>query len=206
MSSMTGYGRAEYGENGLTLIVEIKTVNNRNFDLNTKTPRSFIVFEDLIRKTVAEYVKRGRIDLFVTFIDSREKQSQLDVDIEKAESYYNASKMVAEKLNLPNDLTVSSILRMPDVVNDNTLVDVSEFESILKETVKNACIKLNEMRKIEGDKLVNDMLSRIEIIKDLREKIKERAPLVAIDYKEKLNANKRSFLKSAGNSSSGDSS
>ena len=71
MFSMTGYGRADYAENGINLTVEIKTVNNRNFDLNCKTPRAFIALEDAIRKTVQSYVKRGRIDLFINFSDLR---------------------------------------------------------------------------------------------------------------------------------------
>ena len=73
MFSMTGYGRAEYNENGVNLLVEIKTVNNRNFDFNAKTPRAFIIFDDLIRKTVGQYVKRGRIDLFITFPTSAKR-------------------------------------------------------------------------------------------------------------------------------------
>lgn len=188
MFSMTGYGRAEYNENGVNLLVEIKTVNNRNFDFNAKTPRAFIMFDDLIRKTVGQYVKRGRIDLFITFSDKREKACDLEVDLDRAESYYKISKAIAEKLGMENDLTVSSIMRSPDVITDNTLIDVSEFESVLKQTVANACENLNAMRKIEGEKLVDDMLSRMETIKNLREKIKERAPLVAKEYKEKLKA------------------
>ena len=65
MHSMTGYGKAEYNQGGISLTVEIKTVNNRNFDLNTKAPRAFIALDDCIRKTVQKFIKRGRIDLFV---------------------------------------------------------------------------------------------------------------------------------------------
>ena len=67
MLSMTGYGKAEYIENGISLTVEIRTVNNRNFDLNLKTPRAFVALEDCIRKAVQAHVNRGRIDLFVNF-------------------------------------------------------------------------------------------------------------------------------------------
>ena len=67
MLSMTGYGRAEYQKDGINLIVEIKTVNNRNLDFNSKTPRLFLAFDDKIRKTVANYVLRGRVDLFINF-------------------------------------------------------------------------------------------------------------------------------------------
>lgn len=186
MFSMTGYGRAEYCADGITLTVEIKTVNNRNFDLNCKTPRAFIALEDVIRKTVQRYVKRGRIDLFVNFSDQREKSSALEVNLEKAMSYYNASKLIAEKLSLNNDLAVSSIMKAPDVVSDNFSTDFSEFEEVLAQTVSLACEKLNAMRNIEGEKLVVDLLSRMDTIEGIRAKIIERAPKVALEYKEKL--------------------
>lgn len=188
MYSMTGYGRAEYNQDGVCLLVEIKTVNNRNFDLNIKTPRSFMMFDDLIRKTVQSFVKRGRIDLFITFSDNREKETSLDVNVEKAIAYYNASKEIAEKLGLENDLTVSGVMRAPDVVTDNSIADATEFEGILVDTLKSACLNLNAMRKIEGDKLVEDLLSRMDTISELRQKITTRAPLITIEYKEKLKA------------------
>ena len=186
MSSMTGYGRAEYSENGINLLVEIKTVNNRNFDLNIKSPRSFLIFDDLIRKTVQNYVKRGRTDVFVTFADKRECESDFFVNMTKARNYFNASESIARELGLDNDVTVGYLLKAPDVLSDNGLTDVSEFEQILKDTVDCACINLNKMRNNEGVKLVGDMLSRLEVIKSLRERIKERAPDVAKEYRDKL--------------------
>ncbi len=186
MYSMTGYGRAEYSEGGITFTVELKTVNNRNFDLNPKIPRAFIALEDVIRKTVQSYVKRGRIDLFVNFSDTREANSVLEVNVEKAQSYYNASKEISDALSLVNDCSVSMIMRMPDVIVDGAVPDVTEFSDIVKDTVAKACEKLNEMRKVEGEKLVADMLSRMDVIKSLADKIAVRAPLVAKEYKEKL--------------------
>ena len=195
MRSMTGYGRADYSNNGVNLVVEIKTVNNRNFDLNLKTPRAFIALEDAIRKTVQENVNRGRIDLFINFSDTREKSTDIEVNIDKAISYYNASKLIAEELSLENDYSVSKIMKTPEVVTDNSLSDVSEFEGVVKETVKKACQKLNEMRDIEGQKLVDDMLNRMIVIKGLADKISLRAPLVAKEYKEKLTTRIEEFLK-----------
>ncbi|MBO7344391.1 MAG: YicC family protein [Clostridia bacterium] len=194
MYSMTGYGRAEYLENGINLLVELKTVNNRNFDLNCKIPRSFLVFEDLIRKEVQKFVKRGRIDLFVNFSDNREKQVGLEVNLEKVVGYYEASKAIAEKLSMPNDFTVSQAMKLPEVISDNSVADVTEFEEIIKNTVSRACENLNNMRKTEGEKLVNDMLSRMQTISGLAKEIAKRAPLVALEYKEKLKARIEEFL------------
>lgn len=186
MSSMTGYGRAEFCDGGINLVVEIKTVNNRNFDLNCKIPRAFISLEDSIRKTVQTYVKRGRIDLFVTFSDTRETSSEIEINLEKAKSFYSASQLIAKELGLENDYSVSMIMKSPDVLVDSAAPDMSVFSEIVKDTVANACIKLNEMRLVEGEKLVSDLLARMDTISELATKIKHRAPLVAQEYKIKL--------------------
>ncbi len=195
MYSMTGYGKAEYNDNGISLIVEIKTVNNRNFDLNCKMPRAFIALEDTIRKTVQTYINRGRIDLFVNFSDTREGSQKLEVDFERASAYYNASVRLAEKFNLNNDISVSQLMKSPDVIVDNATNDLTEINDIVKEVVKTACINLNQMRKVEGEKLVVDMLGRMQTIKDLATKISVRAPLVATEYKNKLQARIEEALK-----------
>ena len=194
MLSMTGYGRADYNEEGLNLVVEIKTVNNRNLDLNCKMPRMFMSLEDSIRKAVQAKVNRGRVDLFITFSDTREKNSNIEVDINKAQAYYNASKLIAESLSLENDLTVSQILRCPDVLVDGVVQDAAEFETIVLSTVNSALDKLNAMRLVEGEKLVLDMLNRVNFIEETAGKITLRAPLVATEYKEKLKARIEEYL------------
>ncbi len=195
MYSMTGYGRAEYSENGIDFIVELKSVNNRNFDFNAKMPRAFICVEDRIRKTVGEYIKRGRIELFVNFSDHRETRAAVKADIARAGEYYRAAKEIAENLGLSNDCTVSYLMKCPDVIADDFTLDASEFEEILISTVKNACEKFNEMRKTEGEKLISDMLSRMDTIEEITGKISERAPLVATEYREKLRARIEEALK-----------
>ncbi len=186
MFSMTGYGKAEYSADGLIITAEIRTVNNRNFDFNPKIPRAFLAIEDKIRKIINSYISRGRVDLFLNFSDNREKPADISVDLNLASGYYQAAEKIAKNLDLTNDLTVSNILRMPDVLSDNKLSDMSELYDIVSDTVKTACENLNKMRETEGEKLISDMLARMDTIESLREKIIKRAPLVAIDYKQKL--------------------
>ena len=195
MFSMTGYGKAEYVNEGVDLVVEIKTVNNRNFDFNAKMPRVFLPLESEVRKIVSSFVSRARIDLFVNFSDKRQINQDAIVDIEKAKSYYLASETIAKELGITNDLSVASIMRLPDVISDNRETDEEEFSVIFLETVKKACEKLNEMRRKEGEKLVSDLLSRMETINKLRNKIIERAPLLANSYKEKLKSRIEEYLK-----------
>ncbi len=195
MRSMTGYGRADYNENGINLVIEIKTVNNRNLDINCKMPRTFLSLEDSIRKTVQAYVKRGRVDLFITFSDMRDKSANIEVDIARAKAYYQASQTIAKALSLDNDVSVSLIMKSPEVIVDSFTSDGTEFEDIVDSTLKLALEKLNAMREVEGKKLIGDMLSRVEFIEKTREKIVERAPLVAKEYKQKLQNRIEEFLK-----------
>ena len=80
MRSMTGYGKAEYNENGISLTVEIKTVNNRFLDIIPKYPRALLGYDDAMRKTVQSKIKRGRAELFITYSDMSEGSKKLVVD------------------------------------------------------------------------------------------------------------------------------
>ncbi len=186
MYSMTGYGKAEYENGGIELSVELKSVNNRVFDFNLKSPRAFIALEDAIRKTVMQYISRGRIDLFINFSDRRENENALTLDENRALAYFNSAKILAEKTGLKNDCTVTFLLKCPDVLTDDNSLDTEELKDALISTVKNACENFNEMRRIEGEKLCNDMLYRMDTIESIVNKIKERAPFVAEEYREKL--------------------
>ena len=80
MQSMTGYGKAEYAENGITLTVEIKTVNNRYLDIIPKYPRCFVFLDDVIRKTVQSKLSRGRVELFVSYDNTSDSGKTLITD------------------------------------------------------------------------------------------------------------------------------
>ncbi len=110
----------------------------------------------------------------------------MELNLDKANLYYNFAKQLFEEFNIENDLSVTSLLKMPDILTDNYKTDANEFVEVIKKMVADACENLNSMRKVEGEKLVSDMLARMETIKGLANKISERAPFVATEYKEKL--------------------
>lgn len=188
MQSMTGFGKAEYTSEKLTLVVELKTVNNRFLDVVPKYPRVFACFDDLIRKLVAEKIARGRVELFITLTDNRDKDVQIDVDASIAKGYYKAYNQLKELFpDLQADLSLLSLMRLPDVVNQSAAtVDEEFYKEILVETLKNALDKLNEMRRIEGEKLKSDILGRMATIEKIIDKISLEAPHVKDDYKVKL--------------------
>lgn len=198
MYSMTGYGKAEYkGEVEIT--VEVKTVNNRFLDLNFKYPRSFMAFDDLLRKRVQNKLSRGRVDLFINFADKREGKRRYVCNAELAKSYLLAAKTLAAETSLADDFALSHLLKVPDVVTlDEETDDYEELAAILTGVVDEALDKLNAMRRAEGEKLVDDMLGRVDVIESELKEIEKRAPMVAAEYREKLEKRMAEVLGSAG--------
>ncbi|MBQ8374007.1 MAG: YicC family protein [Clostridia bacterium] len=196
MLSMTGYGKGEYKEGGVELACEIKSVNNRYLDINIKSPRIFTAYEDIIRNLVREKMTRGHLDIFVSLKDKREKPAALSVDLSVAASYMAAvESLKAAFPSLPDDVTVSSVLRYPEVLKqDDAAVADEELISALKTALALALENLNAMRAIEGEKLKTDMLSRMDTIESIVRTISVRAPLIAQSYREKLTARVKEYL------------
>ena len=195
MQSMTGYGKAEYAQNGITLTVELKTVNNRFLDIIPKYPRAFISLDDLIRKTVQSKIKRGRVELFITYQNTNESGKTLVVDKSLAEQYVNLAKEFASDYSLTNDFCVMSLMRSPDVVSEQMGEDgTEELEGILKQTLESALDNLIEMRTTEGAKLEKDILSRAETVEKLVLEVAERAPSIKADYETRLRTKMEEIL------------
>ena len=199
MLSMTGYGKGEYAEGGLELTCEIKTVNNRYLDVSIKAPRIFAAYEDVIRSTIRKKLTRGHADVFISFKDKRERPTALAVDLALAGSYVAAARTLKEAFpDLTDDVTLSSVLRYPDVLKqeDSQSLD-EEMTKALDAALNIALDKLNEMRLVEGEKLKEDMLARVATIETIVGEIEKRAPMIAQEYKEKLTARVKDYLDGA---------
>ncbi|MDE7158027.1 MAG: hypothetical protein K2N74_00470, partial [Clostridiales bacterium] len=196
MFSMTGYGKGEYRADGVELTVELKSVNNRFLDLGVKCPRIFMPYEELIRAVIREHISRGHVDVFVSFTDKRETGKSFYVDTGAAKAYFEAAKEIKAAVpSLTDDTSLSLFLKLPDVVRpeekegaDETLINA------LKTALLSAIEGLKKMRLAEGNRLKQDLLARMDTIKDLREKIAVRAPKVAEEYRKKLTERMEEYL------------
>ncbi|MCD8040743.1 MAG: YicC family protein [Clostridia bacterium] len=196
MYSMTGYGRGEYKQGGIELTVEIKTVNNRYLDAAVKCPKVFTAYEEVIRSAVREKLTRGHADVFVSLTDKREKSKSLYLDVAAAKSYVEAAEQIKKLFPLlEDDFTVTSLMRYPDVLKQEEVQGADEeLISALTRALDGALENLNAMRAKEGAKLKADMLSRMDTIKSLVDKITLRAPLVSQDYKQRLVEKIKTYL------------
>ena len=190
MKSMTGYGKCELAREGRVVTVECKTVNNRFLDLSVKMPKAFLPFEDALRKCVSKNVARGRCDVFVGYRDEREIARPVCVDAGLCEGYYKAYEEIRDRYpRLSDDFSVTQLMRCPDVVRPEVAEEDEEtLKSLLLEATQGACDRLNAMRETEGKNLAADLAEKLAEAEDAVEKIKARAPLVVLEYREKLRA------------------
>ena len=199
MFSMTGFGKGEYKADGIEISVEVKTVNNRYLDVAIKSPKIFNAYEEIIRSAVRERITRGHLDVFVNYIDKRERPKSLYVDAGAASGYCAAAKKLKDLFpGLADDFTLTALMRSPDVVRQEETQGADEaLLNALQAALCKALDNLNAMRKKEGEKLSDDMLSRMDAVEKLFDEISARAPLVAAQYKSKLEERMKEILNGA---------
>lgn len=194
MRSMTGFGKDVADGADRKVTVEIKTVNNKLLDISIKAPRIFAAYEDNIRKIIKNFVKRGRVDVFVSYNDYREKKGEVIVDKGVAKQYLEAGK-VLEELGFDNDLSVAQVLKMPDVltvIEDDQ--DDGAWESLLIDATTAACKALVENREREGENMKADLIRRLDNLSEIWKEIVARAPVAKENYAAKLKIRIKQYL------------
>jgi TIGR00255 family protein len=198
IKSMTGFGRAEEITDNYKLSVEIKSVNHRYLDLNIKMPRRFFPFEADIRNIVKEYVSRGKVDLFINYLDFKDKASGVYLNKNIVEKYLDIGLELCKEYKIVDDLKVSHLLQLPDVISiDEPELDEDEIKSRLFTVLKKACKVFLSTREAEGEKLFTDMSSKLKVLADTTENIDKRYPEVLEEYKAKLTLKVNELLSGA---------
>ena len=183
--SMTGYGCGESsGPRGI-FKVELKTVNNKFFDLSAKLPNGLFVFEDKIREYVQKKVKRGRVHLAVSYENTSKKTKRVLLNKELASSLLREIKKLKREENLKGDVNVNQIIAFPGLFTfSDSLVDSRKFWPNLKEALDRALKNLNKSRSREGHNLSGDLRNRIKRIKKHVDFITKRADINIEHYKK----------------------
>lgn len=190
MKSMTGYGKATVTRDNRQLTVELKSVNHRFLDVSTKIPRAFIAYEDVIRAKLAEGLSRGHVDVFLNYTTVGDTDKRLSVDFALAESYVLAARELSAKFpELHHDFNINALMRANEVLSLVQSEDDPELlREMLSEGMDKAVQSLNEMREKEGNALRRDLLSKLDNVESLLARVKEYAPAVAQQYRDKLRA------------------
>lgn len=168
---MTGYGKTQIQLAGKSVIIEIKTLNSKQLDLNARIPSFFKEKENEIRLAISKELERGKIDLYIT-VENMTSNASLCLDEELAMNYYQLFSNLSQKLNNPVESDIfMQVLKMPDVLKSRqetlTEDDWRIFVSALEET----CRKVRAFREDEGAVLAVDFRKRINLIDSMIDKI-----------------------------------
>ncbi len=189
MHSMTGYGKGVSKRDGKTITIEIKTVNHRFLDCNIKLPRNFLFVEDRVKKAVSSAISRGHVDLYLTYEQSSTDEGAYTVDLELANNYLTAVRQLENGTGLANDVTLSTLLRVGDIVTrQQSVEDEDLLAEMTLEASSEALVNLKVMREKEGQSQKADIASKLGTIEACLDRIKEFAPKVVEDYRALLNA------------------
>ncbi len=183
---MTGFGRAEEAAGNKTFLVEIKSLNGKQFDLNLKLTPLLKPYEFAIRSKLSTQLLRGTIDCTISLKENG-GTSAVTINKQMAKAYFAPLKEVADDLNLQlSEYILGALLRLPDVVtpNSDSLTDVEwkQFQQI----VDNAINAINQHRLLEGEVLKTELIERINNIQAQQKKITDFEPRRQIKMKEEL--------------------
>ena len=195
IKSMTGYGRANVSKNEREYQIEIKSVNHRYLDVSVKMPRQLSYLEEVIKKEISSKVKRGKIDVFVTFENNSLEGKKIKINTELAKAYIDELKKLAEKENILADIQVTDISKYPDVLNIQNSQDDETIKEEVIETIKNATENLVQMRKIEGAKISEDLIARLDKIQLKVNEISKLSTGLIEEYVVKLEERIKEILK-----------
>lgn len=199
IKSMTGYGGAKGSVEGLEISVELKSVNNRYLDTSVRLPRSFLFAEDGVKAAVQRHISRGKVDVFVSVDSSAAGDMTVKINEPLLKGYMEAINSIANDYGLSNDMTAMSICRFPDVLSvEKKDMDAEAITAGIVAVAEDALKDFDAMRLREGEKLRDDVLSKLETIDSLVSTVEQESPKTLADYRARLESKMAEVLGSAG--------
>ena len=185
LKSMTGFGRAEQTVKDKTFLVEIKSLNGKQFETYLKIPPLLKSYEFDVRTMLQESLLRGNIDCLIT-IKQNGSTKPVVINTDLLKSYYKQIEILAGELNIDTSSVLSSLIRLPEVVSPTNEVLAEDDWNELKKVIEIALKELNHHRLDEGKSIENELLLRIKNINAQEEEILKLEPHRKVRMKEEL--------------------
>ena len=193
--SMTGYGKQSLNVDGREYQIEIKSVNHRYLDINIKMPKTLSYLEETVKKEISEKIKRGKVDVFITYENNSKEGRNITINKELAKLYIEQLKELSEEEKISSNIEVMEIAKFPDIL---TIKADEEDEKIKQEIIQvttEATNKIVEMKAIEGEKIAQDLLQRISKIENKIMEISSKSTGLIEEYVVKLEKRIQEILK-----------
>lgn len=189
IKSMTGFGRAEEIIGGRDILVEIRSVNHRYYEFSARVPRAYGCLEEKLKTFINGKISRGKVEVSVSVVNVEGKDALIEVNSSIAAGYVNALRTANKELGLTDDLTLSQLIRLPDIFNVRKTADDEEvIWNDVRTVAEKAVERFVLMREAEGAKMREDILERLSVISSLVAQVETLSPLSAEKYRSKLYA------------------
>ncbi len=187
IKSMTGYGRAQKILNGRDILVEIRSVNHRYYEYSSRVPRAFNYVDEKLKALLKQGISRGKVEVNVTINNIEGRDTEIALNKGAAEGYVNALRSVSAELGLEDDLTLSKLIKLPDIFNiQKTPDDEEQVWDDVAAVAGEALDKFVSMRETEGEKLRNDVLEKSDLILKMVGQVEALSPKTVENYRGKL--------------------
>ncbi len=187
IKSMTGFGRACIEHEQYTITTEIKSVNHRFTEVHIRMPRQLTIIEDKIKRCVTTYIKRGKVDVWISIDGETGVDKELSIDWSLLDQYVSAHETLNERYQVQEPIRYHQLLAFSDIVSIHEKENVTdEFAGKVLDAVEEAVSRLSEMRAEEGKHLNKDFNQRLDEIDTIIQEIESFAPEVQEAYKDRL--------------------
>ncbi len=187
IKSMTGYGRAQKILNGRDILVEIRSVNHRYYEYSSRVPRTYNYIDEKLKVLLKQGISRGKVEVNVSINNIEGKDTEIAINKGIAEGYVNALRSISAELGLEDDLSLSKLIKLPDIFSiQKTPDDEEQVWDDVAEVAGEALDKFVSMRETEGEKLRNDVLSKAECILKMVGQVETLSPKTVENYRGKL--------------------
>lgn len=187
VKSMTGFGRAEEAVGGRGIAVEIKSVNHRFFDFNSRISRGYGFLDEKLKTYLQGKISRGKLDVSVSVDALEDAETQVLVNHSLASGYLAALRDLQQTYHLRDDISVSTLARNPELFTVHRAPeDEEEVWNSVRGVTEKALVPFFQMRASEGENLERDLVCRTEAVLHLVSQIEERSPQAVEEYQKKL--------------------
>lgn len=193
--SMTGYGRATGTFDGMDITLEIKSVNHRYFEFSSRVPRNYGFLDEKLKSFFQGKIARGKVECYLQIDMAGQQETVVKLNRSLAQGYINAYNELSEAFGIENDIKVSDMARVGDIFSvSKEPEDEEQICSDVLSVAEQALERFMDMRTAEGEKLRDDISSRLDFILEKVSFIEQRSPQTVREYNDKLLARMREVL------------
>ncbi len=187
LQSMTGHGEARWHADGVTISVEVRTLNSRYFKLTVRAGEGYAAWEPRIEAVVRQRVRRGTVQVAVQ-VEREVTPDRFKLNTAVLAGYRRQLEALCDTLHLGESIRLEALLGLPGVVDEHVgeFLGVEADWPLVEQTLHQALSNLDQMRREEGQAMGADLRGNCELIAAELDQIARRAPLVAAAYRSRL--------------------